>query len=141
MSTWQTYYHLVWATGDRTPLITDPIRPELYQYMQAKAKSLDCWFHAIGGIEDHVHLIVSIPPKLAIAQFVKRIKGSSSRHLNKTFPDQTFAWQREYGVFSLGRKQLPDAIAYVENQKHHHDTQTLIRGLEPQFFNIPRKPH
>lgn len=67
MSTWQTYYHLVWATGDRTPLITDPIRPELYQYMQAKAKSLDCWFHAIGGIEDHVHLIVSIPPKLAIA--------------------------------------------------------------------------
>ena len=57
----------MWATGNRTSLITDPIRPELYQYMQAKAKSLDCWFHAIGGIEDPVHLIVSIPPKLAIA--------------------------------------------------------------------------
>jgi putative transposase len=140
MSLWRIYYHLVWATGDRTPLITDRIGPELYRYIQAKAKSLECPVHGIGGIEDHIHLLVSIPPKLAIAQFVKRIKGASSRHINQTFPDQTFAWQGEYGVFSLGGKQLEGAIAYVENQKQHHANRTLIRALEPEFFNHPRKP-
>jgi REP element-mobilizing transposase RayT len=139
MSIWRIYYHLVWATNDRTPLITDRICPELYRYIRAKAESLDCPVHGIGGIEDHIHLIVSIPPKLAIAQFVKRIKGSSSHYLNQTFLNQTFAWQREYGVFSLGGKQLPDAIAYVENQKQHHANRTLIRALEPEFFNIDRK--
>lgn len=138
MSVWRTYYHLVWSTSDRTPLITDRIRVELYDYIQAKAKSLDCPVHGIGGIEDHMHLLVSIPPKLAIAQVVKRIKGSSSHHINQTFLNQTFAWQREYGVFTLGGKQLPDAIAYVENQQHHHATQTLIRALEPEFFNTVR---
>ena len=138
MSVWRTYYHLVWATSDRTPLITDRIRVELYDYIQAKAKSLDCPVHGIGGIEDHMHLLISIPPKLAIAQVVKRIKGSSSHHINQTFLNQTFAWQREYGVFTLGGKQLPDAIAYVENQQHHRATQTLIRALEPEFFNTVR---
>jgi putative transposase len=139
MSIWRIYYHLVWATSDRTPLITDRLCPGLYQYIRAKAESLDCPVHGIGGLEDHIHLIVSIPPKLAIAQFVKRIKGSSSYYINHTFLDQTFAWQREYGVFSLGGKQLPDAIAYVENQKQHHANRTLIRALEPEFFNTDRK--
>jgi len=139
MSIWRTYYHLVWATSDRTPLITDRIRLELYGYIQAKAQSLECPVHEIGGVEDHIHLVVSIPPKLAIAQFVKRIKGSSSHHINHTFLNQTFAWQREYGVFLLGGKQLPDAIAYVQNQKQHHATRTLIRSLEPEFFN-PSNP-
>ena len=131
MTLWRTYYHLVWATRGRAPLITADIEPELYRYVEAKTKSLDCLFHGMGGMEDHLHLVVSIPPRLAIAEFVKRIKGSSSRHLNQTFPHQTFAWQQEYGVFSLGGKQLGDAIAYVHHQKQHHGDGTLMRGLEP----------
>jgi len=140
MSIWRTYYHLVWATRDRSPLITDAIAPDLYRCIQTKAKSLECPLHAIGGIEDHIHLIVSIPPRLSVAQFVKHIKGSSSRHINQTFLNQTFAWQREYGVFSLGGKQLPDAIAYAQNQNHHHRTQTLIHSLEPKIPTTPPKP-
>jgi putative transposase len=132
MTLWRTYYHLVWATRDRAPLITNDLEAELYDYIQAKLKSLNCPFHAIGGIADHLHLIISIPPSLSIADVVMRIKGSSSHHINSKYPNQSFAWQREYGVFSLGGKQLETAIAYVNYQKKHHAEQTLITSLEPQ---------
>ncbi|NET37335.1 MAG: IS200/IS605 family transposase [Cyanothece sp. SIO1E1] len=135
MTLWRTYYHLVWATRDRTPLITESLELELYRYIEAKTKSLDCLFHAIGGVADHIHLIVSIPPSCSIADFVKRIKGSSSHHINQSFRYQTFAWQREYGVFSLGGKQMERAIAYVQQQKQHHHNGTLIFGLEPNAFS------
>ena len=139
MSLWRTYYHIVWATKKRMPLISLPVEPILYDYIQAKARSLDSPLYAIGGVTDHIHLIISIPPKLAVAQAVKSIKACSSRYINNTFPEQQFTWQREYGVFSLGGKQLPNAIAYVENQERHHDTQTLIRSLEPEIFQFARK--
>lgn len=139
MTYWRTYYHLVWATHNRQPFVTPTIEPELYRYIESKIRSLDCAFHAIGGIEDHIHLIVSIPPNLSIADFVKRIKGSSSRHLNKTFLQQTFAWQNEYGVFSLGGKQLETAIVYVQNQKQHHKERSLIHGLEPETLSFAEK--
>ena len=126
---------MVWATRKR-PLITAAIEPELYRYIKAKTKSLDSLFHAIGGMPNHLHLIVSIPPRYAIADFVKRIKGSNSRHVNQTFPNQTFAWQQEYGVFSLGGKQLEAAIAYVQNQKQHHQNGNLMHGLEPEVLSF-----
>jgi REP element-mobilizing transposase RayT len=85
----------------------------------------------IGGVEDHIHLIVSIPPKIAIAEFVKKIKGSSSRLLNNIKNDALqFSWQEGYGVFSLGSKQLDRAIAYVQHQKEHHAKNTAIAALE-----------
>ena len=135
MTLWRTYYHLVWATCDRAPLITDTLEPELYRYIEAKTKSLGCLFHATGGMADHLHLIVSIPPSRSIADFVRRIKGSSSRHMSHTFSNQAFAWQKEYGVFSLGGQQLKRAIVYVQHQKQHHHDGTLIRGLEPDALS------
>jgi putative transposase len=136
MTVWKTYYHLVWATRDRAPLITEVLEAELYRYIQGKTRSLDCLFHAVNGMPDHLHLVVSIPPSRAISDFVMRIKGSSSHHINQTYPLQTFAWQREYGVFSLGSKQLDQAIAYVEQQKQHHSNRTLIDGLEPSILSL-----
>ena len=76
-----------------------------------------------------------------IADFVKRIKGSSSHYLNQNLPDlPKFSWQEGYGVFSLGRKQLNTAIIYVEKQKIHHQERTVITGLETTDFhdNPPR---
>lgn len=136
MTIWRIYYHLVWATGDRLPIITEALEPELYRYIKAKTRSLNCLFYGIGGMADHLHLVVSIPPSQSIADFVKRIKGSSSRHMNRTFPNQVFAWQREYGVFSLGSKQLDRAVTYVRQQKQHHANGTLYRSLEPDAFHL-----
>jgi putative transposase len=91
---------------------------------------LESQCHAIGGMPDHIHLIVSIPPKLAIAEFVKRIKGSSARYINQSDTLKNFASQREYSVFSLGSKQTDRAIEYVKNQKQRHQATDLINSLE-----------
>ncbi len=122
MSLWQLYYHIVWATKERQPLIIPHKEPDLYDYMIGKSDALRCIVHAIGGMEDHIHLVVSIPPTMAIAEFVKNIKGSSSYYFNHslTSTSNKFAWQEGYGVFSLGSKQLEQAVNYVKNQKNHH---------------------
>jgi putative transposase len=76
-------------------------------------------------------LIVAIPPKHAIAEIVKRLKGASSHYLNYDVRlEQQFAWQRGYGVLSIGERQRAIAEAYVENQKQHHGEQTTNAWLE-----------
>ena len=131
MALWRLYYHLVWATKDRQPLITKKRETKLYGYIINKADELDTIIHAINGIENHIHLVASIPPKISISDFVKKIKGSSSHYLNHSDAvEDMFAWQRGYGVFSLGRKQLEQAVIYVKNQKEHHLQGTTIASLE-----------
>jgi putative transposase len=131
MAMWRLYYHLVWTTKERQPFISPTKETELYSYITGKVYSINCILHAIGGTENHIHLIVSIPPTQSVAKFVKNIKGSSSRHLNQTLPNSNkFAWQEGYGVFSLGQKQLDRAVAYVLNQKEHHLQKTTNSHLE-----------
>jgi putative transposase len=140
MTFWRTYYHLVWSTSDRLPLITENIEVELYNYIRYKCHTLNCPLHAIGGINDHIHMVISIPPSMAVSDLVKRIKGSSSHFVNqaKLEPDFKFAWQREYGLFSLGGQQLDRAVSYVNNQKEHHARGLTQRFLEPDIINVNR---
>ena len=132
MPLWKLYYHIVWATRDRIPFITPAHEAILYPYIKGKINFLECRLHAIGGIEDHIHIVVSIPPKLSISDFVKRIKGSSAHHINQhpIAAQSKFGWQHEYAVFSLGEQRLEWAIAYVNNQKSHHKSGELIKSLE-----------
>ena len=132
MALWRLYYHIVWATKERMPLITPDIEERLYGYLVGKADYLESIIHALGGVEDHIHLVVSIPPKHSVAEFVRKLKGSSSHHVNSEVLDDSgsFRWQRGYGIFSLGGKQLDKAVAYVRKQKLHHAEGTTISVLE-----------
>jgi putative transposase len=132
MPLWRLFYHFVWATHERQSLINPAQEQILYPHIVGKADFLGCQLHAIGGTENHIHLIVSIPPKISISDFAKRIKGSSARYLNQEFAEHNykFAWQHEYAVFSLGEQRLEWAIAYVENQKQHHATGQIVKVLE-----------
>ena len=134
MALWRTYYHLVWATRERIPLITEAIEAQLYGHIIGKAIEMDSLVHAIGGVDDHIHVVASIPPKHAIADVVKRLKGSSSFFINRDLAalirPMAFRWQRGYGVFSLGRTQLPVAVRYVRKQKAHHAEGTVMSKLE-----------
>ncbi|MGD1703740.1 IS200/IS605 family transposase [Dapis sp. BLCC M229] len=95
---------------------------QIYHYIIDKANAFNCIIHAINDTENHIHLVVSIPPTFPISYFVKNIKGSSSNYLNNFLSrkENKFAWQTGYGVFSLRQTQLERAIAYVDNQKQHH---------------------
>lgn len=141
MSVWKTYYHLVWATYQRRPIITETSEPKLYDYITLKCEELHCPLYAIGGMSDHLHIVVSIPPNLSIAEFAKRIKGSSSRFMNQCRLGYQFTWQREYGVFSLGSKQLDRAIDYVQNQKAHHHSGQIHRSIEPEILDSKTQPN
>ena len=131
MPFWRTYYHLVWATKKRAPLIRPELEPQLYEYLRRKARGMGVRVYAINGWTDHVHVIVSIPPRLAVAAVVKRLKGASSHYLNRREgAEELFRWQRGYGALTLGERQLPRAIAYVAGQKEHHRGETANGWLE-----------
>jgi putative transposase len=131
MAFWRLYYHLIWSTKDRQPLIQPAIEKRLYAYIVSKAAELESYVYAIDGWQDHIHLVLAIPPKYAVAQVVKHLKGASSHDVNHTAGlAYAFAWQRGYGALSLGERHRPQAEAYVLAQKTHHSQQTSIPWLE-----------
>lgn len=121
----------VWSTKHRAPLLTAEIEPIIYQYLRHKAQSLEAIIHALNGAEDHVHMVATIPPKLAVAQFVGQVKGVASTRFNKEHKAHpSFFWQTEYSALSFDKKRLPYVVAYVEHQKEHHAQNELIPLLE-----------
>ena len=100
------------------PFIHPSAEAELYECMQEKCADLSCKLLAVGGVEDHVHLLVQLHYTASVSELVKRIKGATSRLMKKR--NDKFQWQSGYGVFSLDRRGLPTVSAYIANQKHHH---------------------
>ena len=81
---------------------------------------------AIGGIEDHAHLLLSLPTTITIAQALQQIKGASSKWVHDTFPEhRSFAWQEGYGAFSIGVSQVDNTASYILSQAEHHRTRTF----------------
>jgi putative transposase len=94
------------------------LKSRLHPYLGGIARQHDAKALAIGGVEDHVHILLSLPPKLALAKAIQLIKGGSSVWVHENFPDQRdFAWQEGYGAFSVGISQLEATIAYIKNQE------------------------
>lgn len=130
MPYWRLFYHITRGTKNRLALIEPAWESEMYGYLWGKATALECIPHAIGGMPDHIHVVISIPPKIAVAKLIGQFKGASSHHINEKYADGSFAWQAEYGVFSFSEKALPKIVDYVKNQKKYHAENTLNSQLE-----------
>jgi putative transposase len=131
MPYWRLFYHVVWSTKYRLPLIEPAWEADLHGYMWGKATALECIPHAINGMPDHIHVVISIPPKLSIAKLIGQLKGASSHRVNEIFvSNQSFAWQAEYGVFSFSEKSLSKIVGYVKNQKKHHTENDIMDDME-----------
>lgn len=132
MPYWQLYYHLVWSTKNRQPLLTADVEPIVHGLLREKAIGLGATVFALNGTADHVHMVAAIPPKIAVARFVGQVKAVASTKFNKSEAGlaQPFFWQAEYGAFSFDRKRLPPVIAYVERQKEHHARSKVLAVLE-----------
>ena len=127
----QLYYHILWATKNREPVLTPDVEPQIHGFIRAKAIGLGAIVFALNGWTEHVHLVASIPAKLAVATFIGQVKAVATTKFNKSgHPGAPIFWQSEYAVFSLDKKRLPNHIAYVENQKRHHQDGDLISILE-----------
>lgn len=131
MPYWRLHYHLVWATKDRLPLITPDIESELHGCLIGKADALGAIVHEVESVDDHIHLVASVPPKVSISDFVGQLKGASAHHINH-LPGAlgNFGWQRGYGAISIGPSGLDKAIEYVRDQKAHHRENMVVRALE-----------
>jgi REP-associated tyrosine transposase len=115
------YVHYVFSTKNREPMIAGSIKERLWAFMGGIARENRMKALRIGGMADHIHLLVSMPAAISIAKGIQLIKGGSSAWVHGTFPEmQQFAWQEGYGAFSVGISQLADTISYIENQEEHH---------------------
>ncbi len=132
MAYWECYYHVVWATKGRAPLIDSHIEPVVFAKLREKSVWCEAPVLDVNGVEDHVHVAVCIPPKLAVAEWVRNVKGYVSREVNGLFPDRElpFLWQLSYGVLTFGQKQAPYVLEYIHRQKEHHADNRLQDRLE-----------
>ncbi len=119
------YFHLVWSTWDRGPLITPAIAPRLHAALVCASTDRGASVIAIGGIVDHVHMLVRLPPSVVLSTFIGEIKGSTSHLMNAEIaPDLRFRWQGAYGAFSVCPGDIDRARNYVLRQREHHDDGT-----------------
>jgi len=125
--------HVVWHTKGSRHLIKLAFEKRGYEHIRRRARSVDGVFiHGIGGTTNHIHLVAAVPPTLLVSRWIGQVKGGSSHDINEQVPAMggVFEWQTGYGVVSFGAKDLPWVVAYVRDQKRHHQQDTWQDRLE-----------
>jgi REP element-mobilizing transposase RayT len=124
-------FHCVFSTKERRKTIDAELQSRLWPYLGGIARDNDMKALAIGGVEDHVHLLLSLPSPLSLAKAMQLIKGGSSKWVHDSFPDRRdFAWQSGYGAFSVGVSQIDDTKRYIANQAEQH----RVKSYEEEFI-------
>jgi putative transposase len=127
----QLYLHCVWATWDRLPLITSEVQQQLYAAIVRECKCLNCTVIAIGGVDDHVHLLIGFPPTLLLSDLIKQVKGSSAHLITHQIRSKEFfKWQGGYGAFTVSHRDIEQIASYIHNQPSNHSQKTLISTWE-----------
>ena len=126
MSYISAYFHCVFSTKERRPQITPKLRDRLWPFLGGIARQNKMKAIEIGGMEDHIHILLSLPSTIAIAKAMQLIKGASSKWVHETFPQHgRFAWQEKYGAFSVSVSQLEKITEYIKGQQEHHRKMTF----------------
>jgi REP element-mobilizing transposase RayT len=111
--------HIIFSTKDRRSLISDDRAADLYAYLAGVSRKLECECFRVGGMADHVHLAVRLAPTRNASKVVSEIKTGSSAWMKEQGVSQ-FAWQRGYGLFSVGPADMGALLSYIDGQKEHH---------------------
>ncbi len=128
--------HCIFSTKERRKLITPQLAERLYPYFGGIARENKIKLLAVGGMEDHVHLLISLHSTLSISKAMQLLKGGSSKWIHDTFPEhRLFEWQRGYGAFSIGVSDLDRTIEYIKNQSAHHQK----RDFKTEFILFLQK--
>ena len=122
----QIYVHFVFAVEWRKCLIPLEHKDEFYKYITGVIKGQGQKLMAINGMPDHLHILAGFSPEIAPSDFVKKVKGASSRFFNdKQWASRQFNWQRGYGGFSCSRSDVPRVAARIEDQEGYHVTHSF----------------
>ena len=129
----QNVIHVVFSTKERRKLVSPEFRPRLWAYTAGICKNLGVFTHGIGGMDDHIHLLLQIPPAMPLAKAVMGIKANSSRWAHEE--SQDLEWQRGYGAFSVSASIVPAVLRYIRNQDAHHKKMSF----EEEFLALLKK--
>ena len=126
--------HCVFSTKNRRNLIRVEVQPDLWAFLGGIARKNGFKALTVGGTENHVHILLSLPATMALAKAVQLMKGGSSRWMNQTHTHQ-FEWQEGYGAFTVGISQKDGTVAYIQSQAEHHTR----RSFEEEFLAFLKK--
>lgn len=113
------YIHAVWSTKERRQLIREPLSARLHAYMGGIARTNGMRALAVGGTDDHVHVLLSLSATMPIAKAVQLIKAGSSKWVREN-GHRLFSWQENYAAFSVSASNTAQVVAYVNAQEEHH---------------------
>ena len=136
----ELYAHLIWATKERGGLLKQPLRRPLYRCLEDQARKMGCTVRAIGGMPDHVHVVLQFPAKHSISEIVQRLKAASSKFAHDELQCSLFQWQDAYGGFTLSRSHVARVVSYVEGQEAHHGAGRLWAEWEETFEEVGAPP-
>jgi putative transposase len=129
----QNVIHVVFSTKERQKLIPSNMKDRLWSYIAGICKREKLFVHAIGGMEDHIHILLQVPPTLALAKTVRSIKANSSKWIGEQ--GHKFSWQKGYAGFSVSASNIPAVIRYIQNQESHHKKMTF----DEEFIALLKK--
>ncbi len=140
------HYHLVFSTKERRPFIEDPWRDELHKYLGGTIKALGGFPDIVGGVADHVHLLIGLKATHTLADVLRELKKSSSLWVHEKIGHERFAWQEGYSAFTVSPTARESLRRYIANQAEHHREisfrEELLRMLkdagieyDPRYFD------
>lgn len=127
----ELYYHFAWATHGRRALIAHDHRPAVLAIINDEAKKRGGWPIRHNAMPDHVHLLVRLPPSVAVSDFIGQVKGATAHRVNEEIrPHFKLTWQEGYGVLTLRKNELDKVSRYIDNQEKHHQAGRISTVLE-----------
>jgi putative transposase len=120
MSHISLHTHIVFATQHRNAWIKSSWRPRLYEYLGGTVRGLGAVPQGVGGVDDHVHLLVGFKSTYQLSDFMRELKKSSSTWVHEQIGFTQFHWQEGYGAFSVSPTARASVKRYIANQEQHH---------------------
>lgn len=120
------HYHVIFSTKNRERWLVPEIEQRIWEYIGGIARAHRMTALQVGGIEDHIHALVTAPPTIAPFQIAQFLKGDSSKWIHEEFSAlRNFGWQDGYGAFTVSKSNIPMVIQYIQNQREHHRKKTF----------------
>jgi putative transposase len=120
------HYHIIFSTKHREPWIALAHEARLWAYLAGIARQNHLQPLLVGGVEDHIHVLLGLPPNVTVSEALKQLKGGSSIWVKENLPGCLgFSWQDGYGAFTVSQSQLGEVEEYIRRQREHHRLKTF----------------
>jgi REP element-mobilizing transposase RayT len=120
------HYHIIFSTKNREPWLVPDIEQRVWAFIGGIARAHKMTALQVGGVDDHIHGLITAPPTIAPCQIAQFLKGDSSKWIHEEFADlRRFSWQDGYGAFGVSKSNIPEVIKYIQNQREHHRKKTF----------------